>query len=137
MYKCKYFALYELVPRQVYEERGDKAWELLDDRLLISLDRLRARYGSTTVNNWYWGGNREWSCLRTPGSPFYKPYSQHSFGRSADCIFKHTTAEKVRNDILENPNAKSFELIMSLELDVSWLHFDVRNTDRIKTYYPS
>lgn len=137
MYKCTHFALYELVPRHVYEERGDKAWEALDDRMLRSLDYLRELYGSITVNNWYWGGNREWSCLRTPGSPYYKPYSQHSFGRSADCIFKRVTAEKVRQDILANPDTEAFQLIMSLELDVTWLHFDVRNCKRIKTYYPT
>ena len=43
MYRCEYFALYELVPEEVYLERGEKAWELLDKRLLITLDRLRER----------------------------------------------------------------------------------------------
>ncbi|MFH2047000.1 MAG: hypothetical protein ABIK92_17870 [Pseudomonadota bacterium] len=136
MYKCKHFLIYELVPRRVFEERGEKAWELLDDRLLITLDKLRDRYGSITVNNYYWGKEREWSGLRTSDSPYYSPYSQHSFGRAADCLFADNSAEAIRQDILANPSDPAFALIGSIELGVSWLHFDIRNCDRIKTYYP-
>ena len=136
MYKCEHFSIHELVPSQVFHKRGEKAWELLDERLLISLDRLRSRYGQMTVNNYYWGKDREWSGLRTPDSPYYSAFSQHSFGRAADCLFTGKSAEEVRQDILANPQDDDFKLIGSLELGVSWLHFDVRNCDRIKTYYP-
>ncbi len=136
MYKCNYFSVHEVVPPRVFEERGGEAWELLDERLLITLDRLRERFGPMTVNNYYWGERREWSGLRTKDSPYYSQFSQHSFGRAADCLFKNRTAEEVREIILSNPLDTEFELIGSIELDVSWLHFDVRNCDRIKTYYP-
>ena len=136
MYKCEHFAIHELVPPRVYADRGELAWELLDERLLISLDLLRKRFGPMTVNNYYWGKDREWSGLRTSDSPFYSPYSQHSFGRAADCLFRDKTAEEVRKEIINNPNNEDFELIGSVELGVSWLHFDVRNCDRIKTYHP-
>ena len=136
MYKCEHFAIHELVPRNVFYGRGEKAWELLDERLLITLDKLRKRYGSMTVNNYHWGKSREWSGLRTSDSPFYSAFSQHTFGRAADCLFKSKTADEVRQDILANSDDEDFKLIGSLELGVSWLHFDVRNCDRIKTYYP-
>ena len=136
MYKCTHFAIHELVPPHVFEQRGELAWELLDERLLLTLDRLRERYGYMTVNNYYWGKDREWSGFRTQDSPYYSAYSQHSFGRAADCLFQNISAEEVRKDILASPNDPVFELIGSLELGVSWLHFDVRNCDRIKTYYP-
>lgn len=136
MYRCEHFAIHELVPPRVYRERGELAWELLDERLLVTLDRLRGRYGSMTVNNYHWGKDREWSGLRTRESPYFSPFSQHSFGRAADCLFSETTAEQVRQEILGSPGDPDFELIGSLELGVSWLHFDVRNCDRIKTYYP-
>ena len=132
MYRPQHFIIQELVPREVYKDRGTKAWELLDDRLLITLDQLRDEYGSMTINNWHWGGNREWSGLRTPESPYYKPYSQHTFGRAADCKFKNVSAEKVRQDILHD--IEMFPCISSIELNTSWLHFDVRNCDKIKTY---
>ena len=59
MYRCNHFAIHELVPRNIFKDRGEKAWELLDDRLLITLDRLRERYGPMTVNNSYWDKERE------------------------------------------------------------------------------
>ena len=134
MYICEHFKIHELVPQQVYQDRGEKAWELLDERLLITLDQLRKRYGPMTINNYYWQGDREWSGLRTKDSPYYSPYSQHSFGRAADCLFKKLSAEEVRQNILQYQN--EFPEINSVELGVSWLHFDVRNCNRIKTYYP-
>ena len=136
MYTCDHFEIHELVPPAVLSDRGDRAWELMDERVLIVLDRLRRRYGKMTINNYQWGGDRMWIGLRTPDSPYYSPYSQHTFGRAADCLFDEITAEEVRQEILSNPNDPDFELIGSLELDVSWLHFDVRNCDRIKTYKP-
>ena len=134
MYKCEYFKIQELVPEHVYNERGDKAWELLDDRGLITLDCLHDAYGTMTVNNWMWGGSRQWSGFRTELSPYGTIYSQHRFGGAYDPLFKYVTAEKVRQDVLNNPDW--FPLITSVELDVSWFHFDTRNCDRIKVYKP-
>lgn len=136
MYRCTHFAIHELVPPKVFEERGEKGWELMDERLLITLDNLRERYGATTVNNYYWGRDREWSGLRTPDSPYYSRHSQHSFGRAADCLFGNISAEEVRQEVLANPDDPAFQYIGSIELGVSWFHFDVRNCDRIMQYYP-
>ncbi len=134
MYICKNFIIQELVSPGTFRKRGEKAWQLLDTRMLITLDRLREKYGSMTVNNWKWGGNREWSGLRTADSPWFSTYSQHSFGRAADVMFKDVTAESVRQDILSDPDEDTFEFINSFEENTSWLHFDVRNSNRILTY---
>lgn len=134
MYKCKYFKIYELVPKEVYKERGEKAWSLLDDRMLITIDALRNKYGRIIINDYYFGGNSQWRGLRTPDSPYYSKYSQHTFGRAADCIFKDEDVDKVRKDILGDVDL--FPYINSVELNTSWLHFDVRNCDRITTYNP-
>ena len=134
MYKCDYFAIHELVPPKVYAERGELAWELLDEKALVTLDQLRKKLGRTTVNNYKFGGDREWSGLRTPDSPYYSKYSQHSFGRAFDCIFEKVTAEEARQYIKLYPEI--FPYLNSIEEEVSWLHFDVRNCVRIKTYSP-
>jgi len=136
MYKCKHFIIQELVDPDTYAKRGDRAWQLLDERALITLDKLRKRYGQMTVNNWKWGGDRKWSGLRTPESKWYSLYSQHTYGRAFDCLFADTTAEEVRQDILANPDDDTFKLIGSIELGVSWLHYDVRNCDRIFAFKP-
>ncbi len=134
MYKCTHFDIEELVSPQAFKDRGEKAWQLLDENLLIAIDRLREKYGSMTINNWKWGKPREWSGLRTSDSPWYSKYSQHSFGRAADIIFNNVTAESVRQDILANPDDPAFELINSFEEGTSWLHIDVRNCDRLLTF---
>ncbi len=136
MYTCRYFAIHELVPKSVFEQRGESAWELLDDRLLITLDALRDRFGRMTVNNYFWGETREWSGLRTPESPFFSPYSQHTFGRAADCLFADIPAARVRQYILARPSDSTYQYINGIETDIDWLHFDVRNTERIKTFKP-
>lgn len=135
-YRCNHFQLHELLPPDAYYDRGDDGWQLLDERLLRAIDALRDRYGPMTINNWYWGGEREWSGLRTPDSPYYSRYSQHSFGRAADILFSDVSVEHVRREIRQSPDDPAHQLIGSLELNVSWLHIDVRNCNRIMTYTP-
>ena len=127
IYKCRYFKIYELVSRRFYQQYGQRAWQFLQIKPLITADRLRERYGKTKINDYRWNGKRQWAGLRTPESPFYSDTSQHSFGNGFDPIFKHVTAEEVREDIVKKPNLKAFEYITAIELDVSWFHFDCRN----------
>jgi len=138
---AKHFTIQELVPEHVYDERGERAWQLLDERLILTLDALRGRFGPMIVNNWHmvkkpsWAPHeRQWAGLRTEESPWGTQYSQHRHGRAADILFKNFTAESVREYILANPD--EFPLIGSLELGTSWFHCDTRNCDRIMTYTP-
>lgn len=130
MYKCKYFKIQELVPPEIYQSRGNKAWQLMDVRLLKLIDNLREEFGTATINNWSWGGDRQWSGLRTKDSPYYSPTSQHTFGRAADILFK-VSAENVRQAIMESPELFLVDGIESITLEnnVSWVHVDVRNND--------
>lgn len=129
--KCKHFAIHELVPLKVYTARGEKAWQLLDPRLVVLIDAIRDKYGRATVNNYFWGGKREWSGLRTPDSKYFSPYSQHTFGRAVDIVFNDITAEDVRKDIIAYPD-KWLDIVPSitLEEDVFWLHIDLRNNKK-------
>lgn len=135
-YRCKHFKIHELVDPGVFRKKGNKGFSLLDDRILITIDRLRERFGSMTINNYKWGGDRKWSGLRHPISPWYSMYSQHTYGRAVDILFNDTTVDEVREWILDNPDEPECEYINAVELGTSWLHIDVRNTDRIKTFYP-
>ena len=140
-YRPKHFVLQELVPQYLYQDRGEAAWELLDDRMLMTLDQLRERFGTTIINTWHSEmlmmayGRHEWRGLRTPQCEIGAKYSQHLFGRAADCVFRDWTAEQVRNTILEEQ--EEFKYINAIEMDTSWLHFDVRNSaTRIRKFYP-
>ena len=134
--KSKSFIIQELVPEHIYIKRGEKAWELIDDRLIKMIDVLKAKFpkGTMTINNWKWGGDRMWSGLRTPESKYYSETSQHSFGRAIDCIFSEYSAQKVRTYIIDNPGL--FPYITGIEdyNGMSWVHIDVRNSDLVKIF---
>lgn len=140
MYITKHFKLQELIPEGLFNQINEQGWELLDDRALMTLDALREKFGSMTINNYAWGGNRNWSGLRTEG--FYKSTdaylssrSQHKYGRAFDVIFKDHTSKSVRDYIVKNP--EEFPYITFLEIDIDWFHFDVRNTTGLKLWSPS
>jgi hypothetical protein len=132
-YVSRHFVIQEYVPRSIYQKMGQTAWELLDDRLLMTDDALRDKFGPIIINNWHLNGDREWSGLRTPESPFYSPTSQHAHGRASDKLFKSVTSKEVRRYILDHP--AEFPYIHGLELNVNWVHSDIRNCSGIKTFY--
>lgn len=134
MYKPKYFQPFEFVSRSVFNKRGEKSLQLLDDRILMTADFLRERYGPITINNWYWGGDRVDSGLRTSTSNIGSDLSQHRFGRALDMLFQNVSVEEVREDILKNP--EKYPYVTATELGTSWLHIDCRNTTPILTFYP-
>ena len=132
--KSKHFKIHELVPRKMYEKYGEKAWRYVDVRLIETIDKLKEHFnlGTMTINNYYWGGSREWSGIRTPDSPNYSYGSQHSYANAFDVVFSHYSAEEVRHYIINNRDL--FPHINGLELGVSWVHLDVRNEDNLVTF---
>lgn len=134
MYIPAHFQIQELVPPDVFAERGELAITALDERLVRTLDQLRKAFGPCTVNDWVFGGQLTERCFRTPDCHHYKPYSQHSFGRAADCTFKNHTAEAVRKSVIASRSL--FPYITFIEDTVSWFHFDVRNCERIQLWNP-
>lgn len=139
-YKSKYFKAHEYVPPDIYKRRGDKSFELIDSRVLITMDRLRELLGKPiTINNYYWGGDRTQSGLRTRS--FYKSdkeysesLSQHKFGRACDFLVKGMTAKEVREFIYDHLD--EFPYITFIETDISWCHLDVRNGE-FRVWSPS
>jgi hypothetical protein len=124
-YKPKNFILEELVSKDIFNRYGERAWQFLDERMLMNIQAIRDHYGvSVTVNNWKWGGR--FSFRGYDAFEFRKTYiSQHHAGRAIDFDVKAKTAEQVRNDIvsgtikLPHPN-------VWLEDNVNWVHMDVR-----------
>lgn len=134
MYKPTWFTLDEIFPPEFLawcRAKGYNPWMFMDERVLITADEIRHRYGATWVNNWnapnpgtiQYAGFRPLDCL-VGGK-----YSTHKFGRALDLHFTKVSAEEVRNDIHNKPSL--FPLITRIEKDVSWFHFDVANVDRI------
>ena len=135
--------LHEYIPKEMYLDYEKKGklhhlrW-MIDDRLINADQALRDRFGSLTINNWASHGSRKWSGLRTPGSPYYKEASSHSFGRASDKIFSSATAEEVRDEIKKNQAYWKLQGITAIEDGVSWVHSDCRpnNSDEILIFNP-
>lgn len=136
----KNFFLDEYIPEKLYKDTFAK-WGplkapyilmgLLDARLVRADQALRNRYGFTTINNWWDEGDRNWSGIRIPESPYYSITSQHSYGRASDKIYRDASAEEVREDIKKNYIMLGITCIEEVkdapaDKDINWVHSDVR-----------
>lgn len=130
MYVPKYFSIEEFIPVDVYINHLDKSWEFMDERLLVVADKLRERFGKATINDWKWGGDYYESGLRVPNMAYYKPHSQHSFGRAIDIKFSNYEPPEVIQDIVtQSKSDKDYYLglVGGVELGTAtWVHVDVR-----------
>ena len=129
--KSKYFKIHELVPKEMYEAKGESAWKYVPKSHIKTLDKLKEHFnlGTMTINNYFWNGSREWSAGRTSDSKWYSKYSMHTYFQAYDIVFSHYTAEEVRNYIIDNHN--EFSDIGGIELGVKWVHIDFRNVDEL------
>lgn len=130
-YRPKHFILQELVGPDVFAERGERAWELLQPAALVSLDKLRRKFGPVTVNNWHAGGQYQESGLRTSRSLTGAKWSMHRFGGADDCKFRDATPQEVYDYVLLHPD--EFPEITAMENIIAtptWLHQDCRNHNR-------
>jgi predicted transposase YbfD/YdcC len=125
--KLKNFSPYELVPKETYLIRGDKALQLMDKELLVFIDTLRTELGkSITINDWKWGGSFQYRGLRVPASEHFKQYSQHTYGKALDFDVKGMSAEQVRQWIIDNRDLDWVKPVSFIETDVNWVHVDTR-----------
>lgn len=136
MYIPVHFKLYELLPEDYYNEMypvfGNFLWNIFCRTGLETIDALREEYGRMLANDWYWGGKNQYRGYRPPECKIGAKLSQHRFGRAFDLIPLDTKLEVIRRDIL----AGKWPQIKGLELNVSWLHIDFRNSSRLVTFSP-
>jgi len=149
--KAEHFCIQEYVPPHIFFTRGERAWELIDSRLIETNDALRERFGPMIINTWHSPtlirafGLREWSGLRIAsyyktengtGHDMYRRYdqslSQHKYGRASDSLFRDVTGQEVREYVLANPF--EFPHLTALEDRTTWFHGDVRNCEPVKVF---
>jgi len=131
IHKPKWFKIYELVDPQTYHKFGDdKSWWFITPEVVQFIDLMRDTYGKIIINDWFWGGSYKWSGFRTPESPDYSYWSQHSRGNATDMKFQDVTVEEVREDLKERWNDYGVFPI-TIEKDVGWLHADFRTQNRL------
>ena len=132
MYICKHFKLYELLPKSIYKQH--RGWHLFDDRILMTMDKLRSYFGPIVINDWKWGGHNQYRGYRPEGCKIGAKYSQHKYGRAIDFVPVSKRVDFIRNFIIVNN--REFPHITTVEMETSWIHIDVRNVEPIMKIYP-
>lgn len=128
-YRTKHFILQELVPQTVYQALGDRAWQLLDGRQLVTIDALRSALGPVVINNWHIGGNFDESGFRGSYSRTGALYSQHRYGRANDCKLEIHPKEAFDFIIRHQSDFPYITAIEDTDKTPTWLHIDCRNSD--------
>lgn len=120
----RHFALSELVHPDILAAYGDKAWNLLDLRMIKVIDHLRNILGPCTINNYRWGGGCRNSGLRTT---YRSPGSAHRFGMAYDLKFRDASTKDAHHYIRENQE-KLYDLglrrVENLSATPTWCHID-------------
>lgn len=137
-FKCVNFALYELLPKELYvdEETG---WDMFDEKLLRTIDVVRDILGIGLIcNNWKHGGKRNYCGARTKDSDVYMYGSYHSVRpdrkvMATDLISPKMTAAKMRQILIEN--ASKLPYPVRIESGVKWLHIDTASVVGYKIYF--
>lgn len=120
------FFLDEYIPKNLYLKFAAKPWiliGLIDDRLIRADQMLHDVFGTTLINTWWLGGDRNWSGLRTKESPEYSETSQHSYGRASDKMYPKYVEAEVREYIKLHWKELG---ITCIEDKVTWVHSDTR-----------
>ena len=128
----------EYIPEALYrkyEKKPHILQGLLLKKMIDADQMLRDEFGSVTINNWWHGGSRNWSGIRTSESPYYSPGSQHSYAKASDKIFRNASADEVRKHIQQNQKELG---ITCIEANVSWVHSDFRwvSGNKLLIVYP-
>jgi hypothetical protein len=144
MYTPTYFSIWEMVPPEMgslIQRKGEHwAWNtLFDERLLRTMDMLRSMFGVMEANTWNSGGSCRYRGFRPHDCDVGAGFSQHRFGRAVDLMPLQSGIDHIRKTILDKSDSARFKDIGGIELDVSWLHIDVRGRrykDKIATFTP-
>ena len=139
--KATYFQIHELTCKHTFDKYGEKSWQFLDPRLVLTLDFIRGEFNKPIeINNYYWGGHDTQSGLRcnlctlvkkkTDAGKLY--LSAHIQGMAADFSVKGMTANAVRTWLKQHEDRLPYPI--RLEDGVNWVHIDVRQCNNEKVY---
>lgn len=147
MYKPKSFVLSELMPPQEMARFGESlCWSFLNPALLVTLQTIRNRHGRLRPNTSALGMHQrgfrgEAFVNQTSGSNtsskrlnFIRSGSAHKRGDAVDFDPLDTTIAAIHKDFRDNPDKYPF--LSFVEVDVNWVHIDVRNAPDITFWSP-
>jgi hypothetical protein len=142
-----FFAIHELVGKDVYEKHGDNAWFVFRTETLHCLLIMRKGIGRPfEVNNWFWGGAYDERGYRSNIQEIVKSktlknklyVSGHPLGCAIDYKVKGMHAERVRDWILENEDLFPCKIRLEHKKNgkpITWLHFDNKDYENNPKIY--
>lgn len=128
----KNFYLDEFIPKEVYEQFGERSKQFLDPRLPLLLQAIRDFTGKgITINNWIHGGAFNNRGFRHPFTGVGGTLSQHKFGRGAD--YNIEGMKDIEADEMIIKEFKRFQpygltTIENPKFTNGWTHIDTRWT---------
>lgn len=126
------FFLTEFVPKNIYEQFGEKSIWFVDPRIITIAQFVRDTFGlPVTINNWWDGGQYNESGYRTPHTKTGGDLSQHKFGRAVDIKIDGMQPKEIYDHILSHENIFTAVGVRAIENIIStptWVHLDCRNT---------
>ncbi len=137
----------EYIPRDIYMREGFSDYSMYPDDIWIAIlkrklnpeliradQKLRELFGPVIINNWWHGGEREYSGFRPVNCSVGSQLSDHREGNASDKIFQNYPAQEVRDYIKKHHDELGITLI---EANVNWVHSAVSWIDNpIKIVYP-
>ena len=124
-----FFNVKELVTREFYDLLGEDAICIFEEKILITLVDLRLFFGKRMyVNTWMYGGAIDGRGYRDLKEDTGGLGSQHRQANGIDFTVDCISAEEARLEILANSDV--FPHLRRMEKDVSWVHFDLKETDK-------
>lgn len=140
MYKCKHFAIHELVSKSTYNRLGEDSWRLFNYTVLQSIDKVREIFNKPiTINNWKSGGPFSQRGLRCNVDELVKNktlsnsiyLSSHCFGYGFDINVKGMSGQQVFQFIIDNQGKFPFITRMESKIDATtgkprtWTHIEI------------
>jgi hypothetical protein len=140
-----HFILQEYVPKATFDAYPAHICQRFVDERILDADTqlkllLESHYGksvSITINNWYYGGVRQFSGYRPPNLGPGNESSAHKLGKASDKQFKFKDSGigipiKQVYDLVRLHHHKFFELGIRRIEDIrdtpTWLHWDCAYT---------
>lgn len=125
-----YFCVEEFISKRYYQFWGDDSIHVMNYGLVRLADWLRHRSGAgITINTWKWGGQYQWSGLRT-GDSGYSNNSPHMTGNALDIKSDSHTPKELARLISDNwEEVKQYTGLRGLRFEhftktPTWLHVD-------------
>ena len=126
----KNFATKELVPPEVYAERGEAASQLMDKRIVDVAQWISDKTGKDIIVNGTLAGHiYTESGLRNFNTTTGAKWSQHKYGRALDLKVVGMTPEEGRQLLKDNWEELKAIGLTCIEKDTpGWVHIDCRYT---------